>query len=268
VESLGFRLSVAASLALAFVLPPLLDSGRHSAIVAAVAATAAAQIATLPLLLPMFGMLSLSSLPANILVAPLIVIAMPLAALAGMAGVFWPGLGEFMATPATVAAEAVLTIVDTLGAPNWYVAVGIPTRAATVILAVTAWATLLVLSGECARAVQRVRALDWEAVIRGRSAPAASRVIRRKHPADALGADTHDAEHEPPRQEDGHQVADEGQGAQTIAGEIGGHVHPEHAQTDPEGDGADDQDQDETLPPASHLRDVVTPEVIQPGLPG
>ena len=49
-------------------------------------ATVAAQLATLPVLLPAFGTVSLTSVPANIVAVPLVAIAMPLAALAAIAG--------------------------------------------------------------------------------------------------------------------------------------------------------------------------------------
>jgi competence protein ComEC len=66
VEALGFRLSVAASLALAVVLPGMVQTGRFRAVPSALAGVVAAQLATLPLLLPVFGTISLLSVPANL----------------------------------------------------------------------------------------------------------------------------------------------------------------------------------------------------------
>jgi competence protein ComEC len=157
VESLGFRLSVAASLALALVLPALFEHGRVPGIFAVLAATSAAQIATLPLLLPVFGTLSLVSLPANLLVAPLIAVAMPLAALAGIAGMLWPPLGELVAAPAAMAAQATLAIVDALGESVLYVSAGVPTRDVAILIALTAWLVILMMSGDFTRSVKRVR---------------------------------------------------------------------------------------------------------------
>jgi len=88
IELLGFRLSVVASLALALVLTGLTARDGMSRLSFVLTATVAAQLATLPVLLPAFGIVSLMSLPANIVAVPLAAIAMPLAALAAIAGLF------------------------------------------------------------------------------------------------------------------------------------------------------------------------------------
>ena len=265
VESLGFRLSVAASLALALVLPALFEHGRVPGIVAVLAATSAAQIATLPLLLPVFGTLSLVSLPANLLVAPLIAVAMPLAALAGIAGMFWPPLGELIAAPAAMAAQATLAIVDTLGEPAWYVSVGVPTRDVAGVIALTAWLVIFMMSGDFTRAVTRGHKQLWpRSAESSRQLPsAASGVIGREHPANAFGADPNDAEEKPTGEKDGHQVANERQRAQAVTGQIGWHAHTHHPQRNPQRDRDDDQAQDEPLATSTHLGDVVASKVVQ-----
>jgi ComEC/Rec2-related protein len=265
VESLGFRLSVAASLALALVLPALYEHGRVPGIIAVLAATAAAQIATLPLLLPVFGTLSLVSVPANLLIAPLIAVAMPLAALAGLAGMLWQPLGELAAAPAAMAAEATLAIVDALGEPTWYMSVGVPTRDAAILIALTAWSVIFLMSGEFSRAVQRANTQirHWKAERSSDLPPPAPGIIRREHPANAFGADSNDAEQEPASKEDGHQVADERQRAQTVTGEIGRHAHAHHPERNPQGDRDADQTQDEPLATSPHLSDVIAAKIVQ-----
>ena len=108
IESLGFRLSVAASLALVLVLTGLMAKDRTSRLGVVLTATVAAQLATLPVLLPAFGTVSLTSVPANIVAVPLVAIAMPLAALAAIAGLIWLPLGEAIAAPAALAATALI----------------------------------------------------------------------------------------------------------------------------------------------------------------
>src|SRR5205814_2763467 len=110
VDSLGFRLSVVSSLALAVVMPELIGRGRTSSWAAALAATVTAQIATVPLLLPAFGTISLTSIPANLAAAPLVAIATPIAALAAVAGLIWQPLGEILAAPAMLAATALIGV--------------------------------------------------------------------------------------------------------------------------------------------------------------
>ena len=116
IESLGFRLSVVASLALVLVLNGLTARDRTSRLSLVLTATVAAQLATLPVLLPVFGTVSLMSVPANIVAVPLAAVAMPLAALAAIAGSFSPPLGEVIAAPAILAATAVIGSVDALAA--------------------------------------------------------------------------------------------------------------------------------------------------------
>jgi competence protein ComEC len=221
VESLGFRLSVAASLALAVVLPSLMARGRGAGIAVVIAATAAAQFATLPFLLPVFGTVSLTSIPANVVAAPLVAVAMPIAGIAGVAGLLWQPLAEPLAAPAVLAATGLIAAVDLLGAPSAYVSVGIPPFAPAVVVAVTATA-LLALMGTVTptrwqtRSTAR-RSTEAPAGEEGRMlAPPAALVLAGEDPLDALGADLHDAEEDPAGEEKGHQLADQGNVAEAL----------------------------------------------------
>ena len=147
IESLGFRLSVVASLALVLVLTGLTARDRASRVSRVVTATVAAQLATLPVLLPAFGTVSLLSVPANIIAVPLAAIAMPLAALAAIAGSFWPPLGEVIAAPAILAADTLIGSVDVLAAPDAYVSVGVPPLPVAAITAAAVSILLLLIGG-------------------------------------------------------------------------------------------------------------------------
>lgn len=210
VESLGFRLSIAASLALALVLPTLMARGRGAGVAAVVAATAAAQIATLPFLLPVFGAVSLTSVPANIIAAPLAAVAMPLAGLAGLAGLLWQPMAEPLAAPAILAANALIAAVDHLGAPGAYVRVGAPPLMATIASAAMAAALLAALARSPKIGKERLhlrpRATE-ESTLKALPAPA-TLVFARENPAHALGAHLDDAKKNPAGEEDGHEVAD------------------------------------------------------------
>lgn len=98
----GFGLSVAATAGIIW-LAPLIEARLmrlppfwHNT----VATTLAAQISVLPLLLYNIGLLSLIALPANLLVNPLVPLAMGLAAFTGVVGMT---LGPFIPVIATVA---------------------------------------------------------------------------------------------------------------------------------------------------------------------
>ena len=166
IESLAFRLSVVASLALVLVLTNLTAGDRTSRLSLVLTATIAAQLATLPVLLPAFGTVSLLSVPANIVAVPLAAIAMPLAALAAIAGSFWPPLGEVIAAPAILAATALIRSIDVLAAPDAYVSVGLPPLPAAAAIATTVSILLLLIAGNEFRGLfrsGRARAMSCQA---------------------------------------------------------------------------------------------------------
>lgn len=171
---LSFQLSVAASLALAAVLPALDPAGWLGWIRALLSATLAAQLATLPLLLSLEGKASLVGIPANLVVGPLVSLAFPLAALAAVAGLVWAPLGEAVVLPALFAAEAVLAIVDGFAASADAVDVGAVPRPLVVGLSAVMAAITTAMSAE-GRA--------WAARL-----PAAMRAARPRVGAATIGA--------------------------------------------------------------------------------
>lgn len=144
VNRLGFQLSVAASLALALAMPAFADGGVAGTLGGIVSATTVAQVATLPLLLAVFGTVAALSVPANALVAPLAGAAMPLAGAAGLLGMVNPSLGEVAVVPATLAADLTIAIAGRFGAEGTAVAVGVPPLGSSFVLA-GACAALVVL---------------------------------------------------------------------------------------------------------------------------
>lgn len=106
----GFGLSVAATAGLVWLAPrieTMFSFMKNIFWKNAVATTLAAQIAVLPLLLYDTGNLSLVALPANLLVMPVVPIAMGLSAFAGFAGIIFgtlaPTLAVMLALPAYLA---------------------------------------------------------------------------------------------------------------------------------------------------------------------
>jgi ComEC/Rec2-related protein len=146
VGRIGFQLSIAASLALALVIPVLSARSTAGAVSTVISATAVAQIATLPILLAVFGTLSVLSIPANALVAPLAGVAMPLAGLAGILGLANSRLGEIAAPPSAVAADLIIGIVDRLGSTGASIVVGIPPTPSSFVLAATCASLVWILA--------------------------------------------------------------------------------------------------------------------------
>lgn len=62
--------------------------------------TICAEIMSLPIILHVFGQMSLVGLPANILITSLVPLAMLLSLIAGLAGMLWSGLAGWLAWPA------------------------------------------------------------------------------------------------------------------------------------------------------------------------
>ena len=113
----GFGLSVTATAGLIWLAPRIelfLAFLKNVFWRDVVATTLAAQIAVFPLLFYNTGNLSLVAIPANILVAPLIPLAMSLSALAGFAGMLFnailPLFGIMLAFPAYLATASLIFV--------------------------------------------------------------------------------------------------------------------------------------------------------------
>lgn len=78
--------------------------------------TLAAQVMTLPIILFIFGRLSIISVFANILIVPLVPLAMMLSFLAGLGGMLLPSLAGWVAWPTTLLMTYLLDIVRLLSA--------------------------------------------------------------------------------------------------------------------------------------------------------
>ncbi|MFT4037416.1 MAG: ComEC/Rec2 family competence protein [Thermomicrobiales bacterium] len=146
VDRLGFQLSVAAALALAVVMPAFAEGGPASVVVGLLAATAVAQIATLPMLLAVFGTVSVLSIPANLIVAPLAGVIMPWAGFAGLVGVVSPRLGEALVAPAALGADGVIAAAGVFGGPGTQIQLGMPPAESTLVLGVTCAALVVVMA--------------------------------------------------------------------------------------------------------------------------
>ncbi|MCC6312423.1 MAG: ComEC/Rec2 family competence protein, partial [Thermomicrobiales bacterium] len=112
--SLSFRLSFVSALMLATLISPSGDDRPWLWVSGVAAATMAAQAATLPFLLPINERISLSGLPANIIIGPLVTIAFPASAAAGGGAMLWRPLGEALAVPARLSCTAIIGVVDWL----------------------------------------------------------------------------------------------------------------------------------------------------------
>jgi competence protein ComEC len=131
----------------------------HGSLKAALSGTLAAQIATLPIIWIVIGDVSLTTLPANLLIAPLVSIAFPLAALAGLLGLVWEPLAVVVALPARLCADLVFVVVDALGGSSRTVArVGASSPLVVMLVSTLATVAVLAMSPEVRRWTSRVTA--------------------------------------------------------------------------------------------------------------
>lgn len=111
----GFILSFAATLGLILIAPVLEDTFSWIRSVfwrGLLASTLAAQLAVLPLLLYQSGVLSFVSIPANLVVLPLVPPAMALGALAGGIGMLVPDIAPWVGLPAFLLLSAIIAIAE------------------------------------------------------------------------------------------------------------------------------------------------------------
>lgn len=109
----GFQLSLIATLGLIIGTPlvePRLVFIKSNLLREVVATTIAAHIAILPLLLYLTGNLSLVAFPANILVLPVIPIAMACSFVAGLVGIVLPAVAPLFGVPAYVVLSYIIAV--------------------------------------------------------------------------------------------------------------------------------------------------------------
>jgi competence protein ComEC len=106
------------------ILAPLLQEriykSKQPKILAAVCLESfSAMVMTLPLIMYIFKQISLVALPANLIIVPMVPLAMLASLVAGLAGMFAPVVSGLLAWPATVLLTAMLDIVQILsGVPH------------------------------------------------------------------------------------------------------------------------------------------------------
>lgn len=145
-HTLSFQLSVAATLALILAFSGWKRS-RWSWPVSMVLVAGAAHLATVPILVYHLGEISLTSIPANSAITPLVIATFPLVAFAGVTGLLSDSLGSVAATLAAFPASAIVHIV--VAFDNHFggaVVVGQIPTGVILLLALGCWGTIAVAS--------------------------------------------------------------------------------------------------------------------------
>jgi competence protein ComEC len=150
--SLGFQLSIAATVALIVVFDGRERTPERPRAIVLILSLLAAQLATLPLLAARMGAVSGIGLLANLVVGPLASMAFPVALIGSLAGLASPLIGEVALFPAMLAGDAIIAVV------TWayrhlpgMIQLGKPVPGATAIFFVACWGIILVMSGDLRR---------------------------------------------------------------------------------------------------------------------
>ncbi len=156
ISQLAFRLSVVSSLALALALAGTERDGRFWWLSSAFKGTAAAQVATLPVLVRTFGTVSPVTVPANLLILPAVAATFPLSFLASATGLVSTTLGAALAFPASLGARWVILVVEHAASlPGAQVTVGMSNLGVTLGATGLASSVIGLMSVECRRAGKR-----------------------------------------------------------------------------------------------------------------
>lgn len=150
--TLGFQLSIAATVALIVVFDGSERFGARSAGASLALSVVAAQLATLPILAATIGTLNGIGLFANLLIGPLASLVFPIALVGASIGFAAPWIGEMVLLPAIWLSGLMVDIVELAdrylpGA----VQLGRPVPAAIAVLTVACWSTIFALSGDLRR---------------------------------------------------------------------------------------------------------------------
>lgn len=118
VEGLAFQLSFVSATALILSVQGGEAGMLTGQIKRAVVAVTTAHFAILPFVLPLQHYVSLTAIPANLIVGPLVAVAFALGLLASVAGLIWLPAGAAVAATAGILTELILRIVDLFGTPH------------------------------------------------------------------------------------------------------------------------------------------------------
>jgi hypothetical protein len=153
---LSFRLSFVSALALTLVLQGVGGAGVTGFLKTGFLATAAAQVATTPVLISTFGRVSPLSLPTNVVIASLVAVAFPIAFVASLVGFVSSAVGEAVSAPGALSADAIVRAVEAMSAlPGAQLTVATLGTIGNAMVAAASIAAIALLSPESRRALRR-----------------------------------------------------------------------------------------------------------------
>lgn len=155
VRGLAFQLSFVSATALIMMAQSGEALTLRDHALRAVTSVVVAQIAVLPLVLPLQQHVSLSAVPANLIVGPLAALSFGMGLLAAIVGMVWQPAGMAMAATSGMLCEVILRIVDVFGRPGAVVPLWSLSSVTVAMIGIVTAGGVWVLSGEGRQVLRR-----------------------------------------------------------------------------------------------------------------
>lgn len=153
--NIGFWLSMAATTAMVMTLAPV-EGMLRTGVARAIMALAAAQLATFPILLVVFGSWSPSSIIANFVIGPMVALVFPIAFGLALLLALQPWLANIVSWIPELVANMILAVVDTLAGEMPMIRPGPVSTPFVVLIAIFCLAIIASMSADVRRWFQRV----------------------------------------------------------------------------------------------------------------
>jgi competence protein ComEC len=154
-HNVGFWLSLAASTAIVVCIDRRPRS-RARLLVSGVAALVAAQVATLPIIVWIFGGWSPASLLANLIVGPIVAAVFPVSFMFALLVTVLPWLSDLVGWLPGIVADVIIAIVESIAREASMLRLGFATSRSIALISVMSAAVIWLLSGETRRWLIRV----------------------------------------------------------------------------------------------------------------
>lgn len=154
-DNAGFWLSLAASTAMVTVLPGRVQTGGNMVLTTALSLVAA-QMATLPITIWVFGGWSPASIVANLLIGPLVTALFPAAFVVALAVTALPWLGDLFGWIPELGATAIISIVASMAGRFPMIRIGPASGSAILLVAIMSAGVIALLSVDVHRWLERV----------------------------------------------------------------------------------------------------------------
>ncbi len=158
-DSLAFRLSLVSTIALVLVFSRSSWANTRSVATSFFIVAVVAHLATIPILVGAFGVVPVATVPANLLVSPLVYVTFPMAMVGAGVSLISATLGSAMAVPLGAPAGLIVAVVETVdGVFPARLQVGSPGPVTVTLVFLATWSLIILMSDDARNHFSR---LGW-----------------------------------------------------------------------------------------------------------